>query len=204
MHNTMHNKRLEPKPHEFGGGRNKKIQRLMADDIIYNVPRARANILLLQQKNRALAKLVLRKVPSAYHSVNFSAAQKEKDPLKRDRLLIDLHNKAGMQAVRVIGKGFIVDGVLRELGIKKINPQLVDAIMHDKTIGMSGARKLRQELDRLERVDRQRAKDLRERLPSLLSSPLAPSEERAGINHLKRAMLMINRQIDFARQERKR
>jgi len=131
----------------------RKIQKTMANDILSKTPVAQRNLERLEQRNLALAKLVKRGVPWAYH--------KYKTP-----------ETASKGIVEMIDRAFRVDYALKELKIKKIDPKFVDTVLHKKPIKIGEVVQVKRKLDELERISKERAEFTRQRIQGFMALSL--------------------------------
>jgi len=128
----------------------RKIQKTMANDILSKTPAAQRNLERLEQRNKALAKLVKRGVPQLYY--------KYKTP-----------EAASKGITEMIDRALRVDYALKELGIKKINPRFVHTVLHEKVITIGDIVQIKRKLDELERISKQKAEGARQRVQGFLS-----------------------------------
>ena len=128
----------------------KKIQKTMGNDILSRTPSAQRNLKILEKRNKALAKLVVRGVPWLYHHYKN-------------------HEAASKGVTKMIGRAFIANAALKELKVKKINPKFVDRVLHDKDLTLSQMRLVTKKMNELERVSRQRAEFAREKIQGFLA-----------------------------------
>jgi len=128
----------------------RKIQKTMANDILSKTPAAERNLKRLEQRNKALAKLVLRSVPRTYYG--------HKTP-----------EKASEGIAEMVDRALRVDYTLKELEIKKIDPKFVDMALHKKAIKIGDIVQIKRKLDELERISKQRAEFTRGRIQGFLA-----------------------------------
>jgi hypothetical protein len=128
----------------------RKIQKTMANDILTRTPNAQRSLKILEKRNKALAKLVVRGVPWLYHRYK-------------------THEAASKGITKMIGRAFIANAALKELKVKKIDPKFVDRVIHSRDLTLSQMRLVTKKLNELERISRQRAEFTRERIQGFLA-----------------------------------
>jgi len=151
----------------------RKIQKTMAKDILAKTPNAHRNLKILEKRNKALAKLVVRGVPWLYHRYK-------------------THEAASKGVTKMIGRAFIANAALKELKVKRIDPKFIDKVIHSRELTLSQMRLVTRKLNELERINRQRAEFTREKIQGFLALSVGD------------ALKFVDRQIEFAKQERKR
>lgn len=151
----------------------RKIQKTMAGDILSRTPNAHRNLRILEKRNKALAKLVVRGVPWLYHRYK-------------------THEAASKGVTKMIGRAFIANAALKELKVKKIDPKFIDKVIHSRELTLNQMRLVTRKLNELERINRQRAEFTREKIQGFLALSVGD------------ALKFVDRQIEFAKQERKR
>lgn len=164
-------------------------------NILDRIPTAKRNFERLMAQNGELATLILSKVHRKYYETQHHRAKPE-DTALRDRL----HRQAAQDVTRLVGRGFVVNRVLKEMNIGEVRPEFVDAMLKRKMVlRVPEAKNIYKKLAELERLDRHRAKETRSRLSSQLTAPLSRAEGIQGMTHYKRALGYIERQIEFAK-----
>ena len=128
----------------------RKIQKTMGSDILSRTPNARRNLKILEKRNKALAKLVVRGVPWVYHRYK-------------------THEAASKGVTEMIERAFRADYALKELEIKRIDPKFVDMVLHKKPIKIGEVVRVKRKLDELERMSKQRADFTRDKIQGFLS-----------------------------------
>jgi len=128
----------------------RKIQKTMAHNILSKTPTAQRNLKKLEQRNKALAKLVVRGVPWVYHHY--------KNP-----------EAASKGVTRMIGRAFIADAALKELRVKKIDPKFVDKVIHSKNLTLSQMKLVTKKLNELEKISKHRADFTRNKIQGFLA-----------------------------------
>jgi vacuolar-type H+-ATPase subunit I/STV1 len=151
----------------------RKIQKTMGKDILSRTKAMQEKFRELEQRNKALAKLVLREVPRTYYQY--------KTPEKAFEGISKMFDRARR-----------VDYALNELGIKKIDPHFVDTVLHEKVITIGEVVRIKQKLDELEKLDKGKAKFVRDNLPGFLSR--SPQE----------ALGLVERQINAFKEKHRR
>jgi len=149
----------------------RKIQKTMANDILSKTPVAQRNLKRLEQRNKALAKLVKRGVPWLYHHYK-------------------THEAASKGVTEMIDRALRVDYALKELEIKKIDPRFVDTVLHKKAIKIGDIVQIKRKLDELEKLDKEKAKFVRDNIQGFLSR--SPQE----------ALELVERQITAVKESR--
>jgi len=131
----------------------RRIQKTMGNEIISRTPAVQRKFWELEHRNQALAKLVKRGVPWAYH--------KYKTP-----------ETASKGITEMIDRALRVDYALKELKIKKIDPKFVDTVLHKKPIKIGEVVQVKRKLDELERISRERAEFTRQRIQGFMALSL--------------------------------
>ena len=149
-----------------------KIQNAMGKDILSKNPAALKNFLELEKRNKGLARFILRDVPWTYYHYR---------PKKAADGIIEMFNRARR-----------LDYALKELGLKKINPRFADTVLHEKVITIGEVVRIKQKLDELEKLDKGKAKFVRDNLPGFLSR--SPQE----------ALGLVERQINAFKEKHRR
>ena len=149
----------------------KRIQKTMGKDILSRTPNAQRSLKILEKRNKALAKLVVRGVPWLYHHYK-------------------THEAASKGVTKMIGRAFIADAALKELKVKKIDPNFVDRVIHSRDLTLSQMRLVTKKLNELERISKQRADFTRDKIQGFLTLSVED------------ALKFINGQMDAAKRDK--
>jgi len=149
----------------------KRIQKTMGSDILSKTPNAQRNLKILEKRNKALAKLVVRGVPWVFHHYKNQEA-------------------ASKGITKMVGRAFIANAALKELKVKKINPDFVDKVIHSRELTLSQMRLVTRKLNELEKISKQRAEFTRERIQGFLALSVED------------ALKFINGQMNAAKREK--
>lgn len=127
------------------------IQKAMGKSALSKMPIAKKNFDKLEQRNRPLAKLVLRSVPRTYHRYK-------------------IHEKASEGVAEMMNRAIIVDYTLKELKLnKRISQGFVDKALHERPIKIGEVVQIKRKLGELERLDKQSAEYARDHLQGHLA-----------------------------------
>jgi len=153
---------------------------------------------MLRKIQKTMAKDILAKTPNAHRNLKILE--------KRNKALAKLvvrgvpwvyhryktHEAASKGVTKMIGRAFIANAALKELKVKKIDPKFIDKVIHSRELTLNQMRLVTRKLNELERINRQRAEFTREKIQGFLALSVGD------------ALKFVDRQIEFAKQERKR